>query len=296
METAIDLQLLVTFSAVAEQTSFSKAAIQLGVAKGTVSRSITELEALLGVELLHRTTHHVALSTAGASLYERTREHLGALRSALVDLPEREEEASGLLRLTAPPDFGTIFLPTIIVEFSRRFPKVRFDIRLSNQRVDLVKEGFDLAIRAISSPLKDSTLKTRRLGRGATSFYASPSYLARRGRPKEIGDERHHWILHPGIALHFKINQDSILASVDDFFLARGLIRDGLGVGMLPNFVAKNYVREGLLQELPQLNPAVLAGELVMLYPSSGQIPKKVTVFRDFLVESLNSELVLSKL
>lgn len=77
---------------------------------------------LLGVELLHRTTHHVSLSTAGAALHERTRGHLTALRSAVVELPEREEAPSGLLRMTAAPDFGAIVLPSLIAAFSRRFP------------------------------------------------------------------------------------------------------------------------------------------------------------------------------
>ncbi|MCK6544473.1 LysR substrate-binding domain-containing protein [Myxococcota bacterium] len=289
METQVDLQLLATFSAVAEQSSFSKAAAKLGVAKGTVSRSIAQLEALLGVELVHRTTHHVSLSTAGAALYERTRGHLHALRTAVVDLPEREEAPSGLLRMAAPPDFGAMVLPSVIAAFSRRFPGVRFDIRLSGQQVDLVKDGYDLAIRVVTGPLEDSTLTARRIGKSTGAFYAAPSYVARRGRPKQLQDERHTWVLHRAFARVSKVAPGSAQFIVDDFLLARDLMRDGVGVGVLPSFVARAYVREGLLEEVPVSGAATMAGELVMLYPSSGQTPKKVTAFRDFVVEHLRS-------
>ncbi|MCU0701433.1 MAG: LysR family transcriptional regulator [Myxococcaceae bacterium] len=289
METQIDLQLLETFAAVAEQSSFSKAAAKLGVAKGTVSRSIAQLEALLGVELLHRTTHHVSLSTAGAALHERTRGHLTALRSAVVDLPEREEAPAGLLRMTAAPDFGAIVLPPVLAAFSRRFPAVRFDVRLSGHQVDLVKDGYDLAIRVATAPLKDSTLTARRLGRGSAAFYASPSYVARRGRPKQLGDERHTWVLHHGFVRFFKLRPETVHFSVDDFLLARDLMRDGVGVGGLPTFVARAFLREGLLEEVPIGGTTTMGGDLVMLYPSSGQTPRKVTAFRDFLVEALRA-------
>lgn len=289
METPVDLQLLVTFCAVAEHSSFSKAAAKLGIAKGTVSRSIKQLEGLLGVELLHRTTHHVSLSTAGAALHERTREHLAALRSAVVDLPEREEAPSGLLRMTAPPDFGTIVLPSVIAAFSGRFPGVRFDIRLSGQQIDLVKDGYDLAIRVAAGPLKDSTLTARRIGKGSGAFYASPSYVARRGRPKQLGDERHTWVLHRAAARLFKAEPESVQFFVDDFLFARDLLRDGVGIGILPTFVARAYVRDGLLEEVPVGGAAAMGGDFVMLYPSSEQTPKKVTAFRDFLVEALRA-------
>lgn len=286
-EAPIDLQLLVVFAAVAEQTSFSKAAQKLGVGKGTVSRAITQLESLLGVELLHRTTHHVALSTAGTALLERTRQHLAALHKAVVDLPERDEEPSGLLRMTAPHDFGAIVLPGVLTAFSRRYPSVRFDVRLSGSHVDLVREGFDLAIRVATGPLKDSSLTVRRVGRNTAALYASPSYLLRRGRPRQLDDERHTWVAHPASLRLLKLRAEATHFLVDDFLVARDLLRDGLGVGILPGFVARTYVREGLLEEvtLPELAP--MTGDLVALYPSSGQVPRKVAAFRDFLVEVL---------
>ncbi|WP_394690076.1 LysR family transcriptional regulator [Hoeflea sp.] len=290
MKTPFDLRFLTTFAAVAEHQSFSKAATSLGVAKGTVSRTIAQLEAELGVELLHRTTHHVALSTAGVVLYERTREHLRALQTSVANLPELEEEPSGLLRLTCSPDFGVLVLPAIITGFSRRFPNVRFDIRLSTDHEDLVREGFDLAIRVATGPLKDSALKMRRIGRGTAAFYAAPAYIARCERPQRLLDEQHSWVLHAGVIQLLKLDIDSVQFCVDDFFLARDLMRDGVGVGMLPTFIAQSYLDEGLLEEVSLQGAPEMFGDLVMLYPSSGQTPKKVTAFRDFLIEALKSE------
>lgn len=287
METPQDLERLLIFATVAEEASFSKAALKLGLAKGTVSRSVTRLEAAVGAELLHRTTHHVALSTAGTALYERTIDHLKALRSAVSHLPEAEAEPSGLLRIAAAPDFGAIVLPGIVAAFSLRYPKVRFELRLSGREADLVKEGFDLAIRVSAGALKDSSLKVRTLGPVVAGLYAAPAYLARRGKPKSLDDPAHQWIMHPAVARQLKLDPNRVRFFVDDFFLARELMRDGVGAGLLPAFVARSYVQEGLLEALAVKSTNVLARNFVILYPSSGQTPLKVKAFGDFLIAAL---------
>lgn len=286
-ETAIDLQLLAVFAAVAEHASFSKAALKLGVAKGTVSRSIAQLESSLGVELLHRTTHTVALSTAGAELFDRTRGHLAGLRAAVRGLPERDDAPSGLLRMTAPPDFGAIVLPSVLAAFARRFADVRFDVRLSSAQVDLVKEGYDLAIRVTTGRMSDSSLTARRVGRGVAGMYAAPTYLARRGRPRQLGDEQHTWVMHSVALRLLGLEPERAQFLVDDFLLARALLEDGVGVGMLPSFVAQRSVREGLLEEVAIAGVTLSSGALVMVYPSQRRPPKKVSAFRDFMVEAL---------
>lgn len=289
-ETQIDLQLLRVFVTVAEEASFTKAARRLGIGKGTVSRQLTALEEALGVELLHRTTHQVALSTAGAALFERARPHLIGLTQALSALPERDEEPSGLLRLTAPSDFGVFVLPSVIADFSRRHPAVRFDVRLTGEQVDLVREGFDLAVRVVTGPLKDSSLTMRRLGPQHGGFYAAPSYLARRGRPRALGDDRHAWVMHPGAARVFKVAPEAIDYAVDDFALVRALLRAGLGVGLLPTFMVHDDLRAGTLEEVTLADLPVTPGELVLLYPSIEHVPRKVTAFRDFLVAALRAD------
>lgn len=285
METPIDPQLLVVFCTVAEQTSFSKAASKLGVGKGTVSRSIARLESLLEVELIHRTTHRVSLSTAGLALYERARAPLRALQLAVQELPELDDDPSGVLRMTVPPEFGTVLLPGVLGAFSRRYPSIRFDIRMTAERIDLVKEGYDLAIRGSVGQLEDSALTMRRLGRSAATFCAAPSYLARRGPARRLGDPRHVWILHPSAHRQLNASVDEVHFLVDDFQAARGLAAEGAGIACLPDFIARDHIRQGLLEEVSLPDAPPMDGELVLLYPTSGQLPRKVVCFRDYLVE-----------
>jgi len=291
-ETPTNYQLLAVFVAVAEQASFTKAARKLGIAKGSVSRAITELEQQLGTELLHRTTRAVSLSTAGAALYERVAQHIDALGEALVQLPERSAEPSGELRMTAPQDFGNIVLSELLAHFVPRYPQIRVDVRLTNARVDLVAEGFDLAIRAAPGALKDSTLTARRLGTSPTGFFAAPSYIARRGKPKQFAASDHEWILHTGIRAAAKLPADARVRFVsDDFLLIRDLAREGAGIAALARLMAAPYVRDGLLEEVTFANQPRWGGALFLVYPSSGQVPRKVTAFRDFLIERLKDML-----
>ncbi len=275
-----DLNLLRIFVAVADEESFSRAADRLGIAKGTVSRSIARLEETLGAQVLHRTTHSVALSTAGEALYERVASHVRALETASRSLPDASAEPAGHLRITAPNDFGIAVLPEVIARFGLRYPDVSFSINLSNERFDLVADGFDLAIRATSGPLQDSSLQVRRLGRFVGKAYASPTYLARRGTPSKFGEEGHDWIgfhgVQPGEAFRYEIN---------DFFALKNLIVAGAGVGMLPALIADPFTRTGeLVRVLTDFELRDTANVWV-LYPSSGQVAPKVAAFRDFLLE-----------
>jgi len=289
--TAVDVDLLATFVAVAEEASFSKAARRLGVTKGTVSRAIRRLEVRLGAELLHRTTHTVALSTAGTALYERTATHLRALVEGIGTLPERAEEPAGLLRLTAPHDVGTILLPELIAQFGVRYPAVRFDLHLTNTRVDLVAERFDLAIRAYGGSLRDSTLTVRKLGRTAFGLFAAPSYLARRGLPRALGDPKHDWVAMPVMARAlFHAARDfrpRVLAN--DILAMRALLRQGLGVGALPRYVADDAIADGSLVQVLPHEQVLKALGLAIVYPSSGTVPRKVAAFRDFLAAQLGA-------
>ena len=289
--TQVPLQLLTVFVAVAEHASFSKASRKLGVGKGTVSRSIAQLEDLLGTELIHRTNRSVALSTAGTALFERTGPHVQALQRAVVDLPERDETPSGVLRIAAPMDVGIFVLEPMVAAFARRYPAVRFDIRLMAGRTDLVKEGYDLALRVATGPIKDPSLTVRKLGTLPAAFYAAPSYLARRGRPRAVGDDRHTWVMRDVALRLLHLRHDAAQIVVDDFLLARDLIRDGMGVGPLPTFAARPYEEEGLLEPLTLQGLGPMAADLVMVYPSSRQTAKKVTAFRDFAVEACRRSL-----
>ncbi|RLM22124.1 hypothetical protein BIY29_12745 [Brenneria alni] len=284
METPLDYGLIAIFIAVADEGSFSRAAARLRISNGTVSRAIVKLEKSVGAELIHRTTHSMALSTAGIALYERTAHYLKALDEAMTTLPERAEIPSGLLRITAPRDFGAIVLPQLLLQFARRYPAITFDLRITRSYPDLVGEGIDVAIHPMTVPLKDSMLKVRHLGTPKGEFYAAPSYLARRGKPRVIGDDGHDWVFHSAIVALWQLQKLPTRYLVDDFFLARNLLRDGAGVGPLLTFIAEPYVREGLLEPIPIPPPSESRGTYVLLYPSSGQVPKKVSVFCEFII------------
>lgn len=289
MTTNLDLNLLSIFVAVAEAQSFSEAARQLGLTKGTVSRAIAKLEEAVGASLLHRTTRQVALSTAGTALYERIGPHLSALGRALGELPERGEQPSGELRLTAPLDLGVVLLSGVVTRFCLRYPEVRIDLRLTNRKVDLVAEGFDAAIRASGEELPDSGLSARRLGTTEMWMYASPAYVARRGEPAALGDPAHTWISFGPMSKQLPLGSTRPQITSDDFFFLRELLRNGAGVGILPWFVAEPYVQQGALQRVLR-SYRVRTGGFVLLYPKGRQLPRKVSAFRDFLVEALRAQ------
>jgi DNA-binding transcriptional LysR family regulator len=279
-------ELLAYFGAVAETQSFTLAARKLGVGKGTVSRAIARLEREVGAELIHRTTHSVALSSTGAILHEQTAHLLRKLDESLESLPERAEVPSGLLRITTPVDFGHVLLPEILASFSHRYPDIVFDVRVTNAVLDLVAEGIDIAIRASAPRLKDSSLVARRLGHVSAGCYASPAYRLRNGIPRKLGDAQHKWILHPIFRSIVEFPAETKVHVVcEDLLVIRDLIRSGMGIGLLPRLVGEPYVAEGLIESVPLAALGDMEGGLFLVYPSSGQVPKKVTAFRDFVLE-----------
>ncbi|MCP3098686.1 LysR substrate-binding domain-containing protein [Myxococcus sp. K15C18031901] len=290
----MDLNQLALFAAVAESSSFSTAAKKLGVPKSSVSRGISRLEASLGVQLLHRTTRRVALSTAGLALYERVAPTLASLRKSVLDLPEREEEPSGVLRLTAVVDWGSTLLADVVTRFVARYPTVKVDLHLDNRVVDLVAEGFDAAVRLSINPLRDSSLRARKLGPLSLRIYASPGYLARKGTPRHPRElASHTWISFrspkpfrlegPGETV--LIPQGGAIVC-DDMFFMREALRLGAGIGFLPTMLAEPEVAEGrLVPVMPRWS--ILAGTMWFVSTAERHMPRKVSAFRDFLMEAL---------
>lgn len=285
MNATIDLNLLSVFVEVASHASFSKAARALGTTTATVSRTIGRLEEELGSELLHRSTRQVSLSTAGAALFERAAPHVRALRSAARELPERQEEPAGLLKITTLSDLGITLLGELIARFTLRYPKISVQVELSSRRVDLIAEGFDVALRGSAGRERDSSLTVRRLVKHThVNGYASPSYVARRGSPRALGSPEHDWLiaepLRRVVALPKNV-QPRVSAS--EFSLLREAARAGGGVALMPAVMAEPLLQTGeLVRVLPQWSISV--GSLIMLYPSGGSPPRKVTAFRDFLL------------
>ncbi len=291
-----DISLLTLFVAVADTSSFSRAAEKLGTPKSSVSRGITRLEADLGQQLFYRTTRQVTLTTAGMALYERAAPHLAALRQAMETLPEQQEQPSGLLRITAPNDLGISFLADLAARFCAQYPEVRVEVALTIRTVDLVGEGFDLALRA-AERLADSTLVVRKVSQVEGQLFASPSYLARRGRPRTIRDLDGHDIVRfrgidrailRGGRAETGLHQRPARIIADDYSFVREVLRAGGGVGLLPSFLAREDLATGaLVRVLPRFRMAL--GSLYIVHPAARLVPRKVIAFRDFVLDLLAS-------
>jgi DNA-binding transcriptional LysR family regulator len=284
----MDLNLLSLFVVVAECESFSTAADKLNLRRSSVSRSIAALERSLGVQLFARTTRHVALTTAGKALYGKVSPQLSALSDALGTLPEREEQPSGELRLTAPSDLGTWVLPELLSGFTLRYPQVQLDVRLTNRMVDLVAEGFDVALRASGAKLADSSLIARKLSDIEMQIYAAPEYLSRAGTPRSPDDlGEHRWVLMRGHRMpptlpvpakgHLHVLGDDILFILES-------VRAGIGLGMVPTYLAREHVAAGaMVRVLPRV--CMGTGTLYLVHPPAQHIPRKVSAFSDFVTE-----------
>jgi DNA-binding transcriptional LysR family regulator len=290
----MSLDLLSLFLAVAEAGSFTAAATRLGLPKSSVSRGVAALEEELGVRLLHRTTRKVSLTTAGAALLERIAPLLGELRASLGALPEREEQPSGTLRITAANDLGAHLLPVMLARFTSRFPAVEVDVRLTNAYVDLVAEGIDVALRITQKRLADSSLSARLLGPVTMGLYAAPAYLARRGTPRTPADlEDHEWVMFRAGA-PVKLESQGGTATVkrrgrvsgDDMLFIHRACREGLGVALLPTFLADADVSAGALLRVVQ-RWGTRSGSLWFVTPTARQQPRKVTAFRAIALETM---------
>jgi DNA-binding transcriptional LysR family regulator len=292
----VDLNLLTVFEAVARTSSFSAAAKELGLPKSSVSRRVSRLEADLGVQLLFRTTRHVSPTAAGTALFDRLAPLLRSVRSALGELPEREELPSGTLRVTAPVDLGVLFLAEVVTRYTARYPAVSVELHLTGRVVDLVAESFDVGLR-IGARLEDSSLVVRRAAPVVLRLFASPLYLARRGTPRSEEDlAGHEWVVFrpgpqklrvagpreaPGIGTRGRIVSDDLL-------FVRDAVRAGAGIGLLPTFVSEPEVLAGtLVRVLPRHERT--AGYLHIVTPASKHVPRKVTAFRDLVLELLEA-------
>jgi DNA-binding transcriptional LysR family regulator len=292
----MDLNHLTVFEAVARTSSFSAAAKELGLPKSSVSRGISRLEGELDVQLLLRTTRQVSLTAAGTALYDRIAPILRQVGVALGELPEREEEPSGRLRVTAPVDLGVLFLAEAVTRFTARYPAVTVELHLTGRVVDLVAEKFDVALRVATS-LKDSTLIARRVAPIVVQLFASPHYLARRGTPRSEQElSAHDWVAFKGGPQKLRLEGAKEAVGVeprerilcDDLLFVRDAIRAGAGIALLPTFVAEPEVLAGnLVRVLPRVER--LIGSLHVVTPSARRVPRKVTAFRDLIVELLKA-------
>ncbi|HEV8245458.1 MAG TPA: LysR family transcriptional regulator [Polyangiaceae bacterium] len=287
-----DLNDIALFVKVIDKGGFAKAAREAQVPTSTVSRAVARLEDRFGVRLIHRTTRSVAATEEGKSLYDRAAGSVLTLEAAARGSELGRGQPKGTLRLTAPSDLGTAFLAELLVEFTARYPSVSIDVVLSSQTLNLVEEGFDVAVRA--GTLRSSSLVARKIGTLESPLLAAPSYIERHGVPSDLSDLAKHslvlfrprdgqatWPL-TGPEGERKLEVRGRFGC-DDFSFVRAAVLAGAGIGAMPRVIASQDVQSGrMVRVLPAYE--MRGAGLYIVYPSARQVPARVAAFRDFMV------------
>jgi DNA-binding transcriptional LysR family regulator len=283
----MDLNDVLTFTQVVRSGSFTAAARKLGIQKSGASRRVSALEESLGVRLLQRTTRALRLTDEGRVFYDHCLRALAELEDGKLALGGTTATPRGVLRVTAPLSFG--FLGPFVAEFLQRWPEVEVELVCTDRVVDLVEEGFDVAIRA--GKLPDSSLIARRIGSLPRFLVASPSYLRRKRQPRlpadlashecvSFGTRRSSWLLQSeGESIEVPVSSRLL---VNDFDLLRQAVIAGLGIGLLPEPDCALPLTEGRLK---RILPAWTGVETPIhaVYPSSRHLSSKVKAFVDHL-------------
>ncbi len=279
---------------VVEAGSFSAAADKLNVSKSHVSRQISQLENRLGVQLLIRTTRRLALTEVGRAYYERCREVLNNMSEADQSVMDLQDTPRGTLRITVAGAFGERYIAPAAAAFSKQHPQLNVEINFANRNVDLVAEGYDLAIRA--GVLKDSSLIARRVAARKLYICANREYLDRYGRPDSVAALKKHncligslstWRFREETGTHTDIRVEGKWKSNNGSSLLEAA-RAGLGLVQLPDFYVHEDLQSGRLESvMEQYQPSDTA--VWAVYPSNRHLSPKVRLFVEHLVERFES-------
>lgn len=279
-----------------ETGSFSKAARASGVTPQATSRSVARLEQALGVTLFRRSTRSLSPTPAAQEYYERCARALALLSDGERQLSKRGGVAEGQVRISVPTTYGHHRLLPALVSFAERYPKIKVDVGVSNQNVDFVRGGFDLAIRR--GMIRDKTLVARKLGNFTLGIYASSAYVARAGMPKTLEELASHECVtfvmpSSGRALAWEFAggksfvPDARYRCTDDVLGVITLARAGLGLVQVFDFLVEEPVRRGeLVEVLPQLRGD--GRPFTLVYPKPVKPTPAVRALIDFVVQQAN--------
>ncbi len=289
-----DLEAWAIFATVAEHRSFTAAADALGLSKATVSKAVSRLEADLGQSLFHRTSRRLSLTEAGRPLAEHAALILASAQAAEEAARDAASAPAGRIRLAAPMTFGVSHVAPLLAEFLAAHPGIEVELNLSDARVDIVAEGFDVALRIAELP--DSSLRARRLCSINSYLVAAPSYLARHGTPTHPGQLGDHALLGytnvsgpwrfrgpDGTEVSVKA-QGPIAANSGEALMPA--LTGGLGIARLPAFILGDTMETGAVVEiLRDWRPAPVG--LHLLTPPSPLRPARVEALIAFLSDRL---------
>ena len=289
-----------SFVQVAEQGSLTSAAARLGVPTSTISRRLTRLEEALGVALLHRSSRAVRLTEEGHQLHRRCAPALREIDEAKRAIQACDDQPMGELRITAPADLGTTQVMTdLFATFRTRHPTVSLDLVLTNRLVDVVNDGFDVAIRAASPNFTWSGegLKSRSLRTMKAGLYAAPAYLEQRGRPTapeqlaahdllahaSFSAKRSMVLTHHHTGAQAELSSMSILTTNHIEQLIRFVLA-GMGIGPIPDLLAEPWVESGALELLLE-DWEIPGSKLLAVWPSTRHLAPRVRRFLDHLYD-----------
>lgn len=287
----IDPNSIMAFVSVVAEKSFRGAARALGIPKSTLSQRVAQLEEQLGARLLSRTTRSVALTDIGARFHREVAPAVATLRAAETLVGQLASHPAGRVRMTLPTELGYEVLGDVLGVYAERYPHVKVEVDLNDRHVNLVEEGYDLAVRI--GPLGDSRLVARRLGHGqALGVYASREYLERMGTPRRPRDlVRHRCLLMPGArsssTWSFRVARKTQSVSIEpylavnSFRVLAALAARGLGLVRLPERYA--VPQPALIEVLASY--ALPARQVFAVYPSAKHVAPALRALVDVLAE-----------
>jgi len=291
---------LLLFAQVSDSGNFSRAAEKIGLPKSTISRRINALEGQLGERLWQRSTRKLVLTEFGLRLLDHARQVAMEVEAAVALTEHRQAQPSGLLRISMGNDFANLVMAPILAEFIERYPTISLDLDLTARRVDLLSEGFDLAIRIGDLP-DDATIVAKRIHVFTWGLYATPAYLAKWGMPEEPQELMRHGALHLCSsnrgAIPWTLSREDetwegtppgrVSANSPELLLR--LARQGQGIVAAPDDFAQAYVATNeLVKVLPSWCLPLKTAWAV--FPGRHLMPAKTRVFLDLMEKRLGKQ------
>ncbi|NOI67565.1 LysR family transcriptional regulator [Vibrio sp. 99-8-1] len=283
------LKSMVVFTHVVEQGSFSAAARQIELSRTVVSYHIKKLEDNLGVTLINRSTRSLSLTEAGKAYYESCRVIAEQAQSAQSKMENFKREPEGLIKITCPVNVGLQIIVPALNDFKEQFPKIELDVMLSDDVVNIIQDGFDLAIRG--APLPDSALQATKLSTLPTCLCGAPSYFSKHGRPTTPTElDNHQWVLYKlasnTIELtkgtrSFRVKPKGTI-STNNAAARTAFVEGGHGISRIPTYDVNEKLKQGTLEavmtdyQLPHIN-------VFAVFPPRGSESKKLRVLIDYL-------------